>query len=65
MSAETGERRLAQWLLDVGTPPTQVIELIASTAGLAPGVRMSRGLDFAARPAAPAARVRELERVAS
>ena len=65
MSAETGERRLAQWLLDVGTPPTQVIELLASTAGLASGVRVGRALDFANRPAAPAVRVRELERVAS
>ena len=35
--AEIGERRLAQWMLDVGTPTTQVIELIASTAGLASG----------------------------
>ena len=59
------QRRLAQWMLDVGTPTTQVIELIASTAGLAPGLRMIRDLDFAAREAAPAPRARELERAAS
>jgi hypothetical protein len=64
MSAEIGERRLAQWMLDVGTPPTHVIELIASTAGLAPGVRMIRALDLAARAAAPAPRIRDLEHVA-
>jgi hypothetical protein len=52
-------------MLDVGTPTTQVIELIASTAGLAPGLRMIRALDFAAREAAPAPRARELERAAS
>ena len=59
------QRRLAQWMLDVGTPTTQVIELIASTAGLAPGLRMIRALDVAAREAAPAPRGRELERAAS
>lgn len=59
------QRRLAQWMLEVGTPTTQVIELIASTAGLAPGLRMIRALDFAAREAAPARRAGELERAAS
>jgi hypothetical protein len=40
MVSAVGERRLAQWMLDVGTPPTQVFELVASTAGLARGARV-------------------------
>ena len=45
MVAALGERRLAQWMLDVGTPPTQVFELLASTAGLTHGARVVRALD--------------------
>ena len=48
MVSAVGERRLAQWMLDVGTPPTQVFGLVASTAGLARGARLLRDLDLAA-----------------
>lgn len=63
--AAAGERRLAQWMLDVGTPPARVFELLAEAAGIAHGARISRGLDFA--PGVPATEpgVREQVRLAS
>jgi hypothetical protein len=63
--AAAGERRLTQWMLDVGTPPARVFELLAEAAGIAHGARVSRGLDLA--PGAPVTqpRVRALVRLAS
>jgi hypothetical protein len=63
---EDGERRLAQWMLDGGTPPTQVFELLGSTAGLARGARVARALDVSEKdPPARLWRARFLGRVAS
>jgi hypothetical protein len=52
-------------MLDVGTPPARVFELLAEAAGIAHGARISRGLDFA--PGVPATEpgVREQVRLAS
>jgi hypothetical protein len=63
--ATAGERRLAQWMLDVGTPPARVFELLAEAAGMAHGARVSRGLDFAPGVPATEPRVRGLVRLAS
>ncbi|MDQ1455364.1 MAG: hypothetical protein QOH28_984 [Actinomycetota bacterium] len=63
--AAAGERRLTQWMLDVGTPPARVFELLAEAAGIAHGARVSRGLDFAPRVPATEPRARELARLAS
>jgi hypothetical protein len=41
------QERLAQWMLDVGTPPAQVFELLTSTAGIAGGARVGRSLSVA------------------
>jgi hypothetical protein len=60
-----GERRLAQWMLDVGTPPARVFEVLAEAAGIAHGARVSRGLDFAPGLPATEPRVRGLVRLAS
>jgi len=60
-----GERRLAQWMLDVGTPRARVFELLAEAAGIAHGARVSRGLDFAPGVPATVPRVRRLVRLAS
>lgn len=64
-SATAGERRLAQWMLDVGTPPARVFELLAGAAGIAHGARVIRTLDFAAEVPATEPPVRELLRLAS
>jgi hypothetical protein len=63
--AAAGERRLAQWMLDVGTPPAHVFELLAQSAGIAHGARVGRGLDLAPRVPATEPRVRGLARLAS
>ena len=60
-----GERRLAQWMLDVGTPPARVFEVLADAAGIARGARVSRGLNFAPGVPATEPRVRALVRRAS
>ena len=61
-----GERRLAQWMLDVGTPATQVFELLASTAGLVRGAEVSRALHVAPDTVAREWKFRALvDRVAS
>ena len=63
--AAAGERRLAQWMLDVGTPPARVYELLTEAAGIAHGARVGRGLDTAPRAPATEPRVRRLVRLAS
>ncbi|MDP9333375.1 MAG: hypothetical protein M3Q30_08725 [Actinomycetota bacterium] len=63
--ATVGERRLAQWMLDVGTPPARVFEILAGTAGLAHSARVIRALDVAPEAPATEPRVRELVRLAS
>lgn len=66
MVSEVGEQRLAQWMLDVGTPPSQVFELLASNAGLARRARVARALDVSEKaPPARLWRARFFERVAS
>lgn len=65
MVATVGERRLAQWMIDAGTPPARVIELLACTASLAHSASVIRGLDLVPKVPATEPRVRELERVAS
>ena len=62
MTARSAERRLAQWMLDVGTPAPQVFELIASTAGLADDVRVARSLNVPSEQRLDAPRLRNLER---
>ncbi len=66
MVSEAGEQRLAQWMLDVGTPPTQVFELLAPNAGLARRARIARALDVSEKESSARRwRARFLQRVAS
>jgi hypothetical protein len=62
MVARSADRRLAQWMLDVGTPATHVFDVLASTAGLVQGARMTRSLEPPAEQPLPAIRRCELER---
>jgi len=62
MTARSAERRLAQWMLDVGTPAPQVFELIASTAGLADDARLARSLRMPVERPLDAPLLRNLER---
>jgi hypothetical protein len=60
--ARSADRRLAQWMLDVGTPATQVFDVLASTAGLVQGARVTRSLEVPTEQPLPAIRRCELER---
>jgi hypothetical protein len=62
MVARSADRRLAQWMLDVGTPATQVFDVLASTAGLVQGAEMVRPLDMPVEQPLPELRRREFER---
>lgn len=62
MVARSADRRLAQWMLDVGTPATQVFDILASTAGLAQGAEIGRSLKAPTERPLPEVRRRELER---
>ena len=62
MVARSADRRLAQWMLDVGTPATQVFDVLTSTAGLVQGAQIVRSLEAPTEQPLPAVRRRELER---
>jgi hypothetical protein len=62
MVARSADRRLAQWMLDVGTPATHVFDVLASTAGLVPGAEVVRALDVPTEWPFPVVSRRELER---
>jgi hypothetical protein len=49
-------------MLDVGTPATQVFDVLASTAGLVQGAQIVRSLEAPTEQPLPAVRRRELER---
>jgi hypothetical protein len=49
-------------MLDVGTPATQVFDVLASTAGFVPGAEVVRALDVPTEWPFPVVRRRELER---
>jgi len=46
---DLGERRLAQWMLDVGVPSTQVTELLVATTGYVRGARVMATLEKGTR----------------
>lgn len=62
MVARSADRRLAQWMLDVGTPATQVFDVLASTAGLVQSAEMVRSLEAPTEQSFPVLRRRDLER---
>ena len=47
MIAVARERKLAQWMLDVGVPSTRVFELLAASTGLARSARVIKTLELA------------------
>jgi hypothetical protein len=49
-------------MLDVGTPATQVFDLLATTAGLVQGAEMARALETPAEQSLPILHRHELER---
>ncbi|MDQ1384926.1 MAG: hypothetical protein QOG65_2305 [Actinomycetota bacterium] len=62
MVARSADRRLAQWMLDVGTPATQVFDVLASTAGLVQAAEVVRALEAPTERRLPVVRRREFER---
>ena len=64
MVARSADRRLAQWMLDVGTPATQVFDVLASTAGLVQAGEVVRALEPPTERQLPVVRRREFERAA-